>query len=105
MFLTAHLGLGGVLAVIYHNALQGRFNPSSNSGYEVLDFSFTLVHQHTFRGTLIYRPPGLRSRFTTQIGERLEVEISASTYTVLGDFNFHLEAQQDLDTITLLDLM
>lgn len=95
---------GGSLAVIYRSSLNPFFTDSS-ADCEALDFLIHITNQHTFKGTLIYRPPGTKNRFLKQVSNRLEHEVSSNNFTMLGDFNFHLDNLADPDTVKLLNIM
>ncbi|XP_078504131.1 uncharacterized protein LOC144762754 [Lissotriton helveticus] len=54
-------------------------------------------------GILVYRPPGPRVSFPSELLTILEPYFGKPAFTILGDFNFHLDVADSKDTISLVD--
>lgn len=87
---------GGGIAIIFRDGLRVVGSSGGSSpNCETLSFQITLNHNYTLRGLLIYRPPKMQSSLLDNISSFLEASINLSDYTVLGDFNYHLEKKED----------
>lgn len=73
---------------------------------EALSFSFKIANCLAFKGALVYRPPGRnKNSFLALLNTLLETCALEDNFTILGDFNFHLDMDSDPNTISPLDTM
>ncbi|KAJ1105718.1 hypothetical protein NDU88_003123 [Pleurodeles waltl] len=71
---------------------------------EHLHFTIHSDPKTTLRGTLMYRPPGPRTKFSEDIADFVNPHALSSTDCILlGDLNFHLENLTDNNSTALLD--
>lgn len=92
---------GGGLALIHRNDFPDKMEMIPSMVCEAFNFNIMLSNQQSFKGTLLYRPPGPRGDFLSVVGNLLEPAAGEYSFTILGDFNFHLEATEDQDSISL----
>ena len=105
-------GTGGGVGFLYkenigieHIAYHGEFR-----SFECLDVTFVSLNH--IRTLVIYRPPcstanGLSvNLFLDEFSSLLEqVVISTSEFLLLGDFNFHIDDQDDIHTKQFIDII
>lgn len=93
------------MAVIYREKFEATFSPAPTPYYEALHFTLAANANKTFKGILLYRPPGARSTFTNNLDALMEAILSTDEFTILGDFNIYLEDSGAKDTNSLLETL
>ncbi|KAJ1123466.1 hypothetical protein NDU88_001935 [Pleurodeles waltl] len=96
---------GGGIAIAHKSSIRiATYTDDSLPDAEHLHFSIHSDPKTTLRGTLIYRPPGPRKKFSEDIADFISPHALPSTdYILLGDLNFHLENRTNNNTTALLD--
>ncbi|KAJ1092168.1 hypothetical protein NDU88_005280 [Pleurodeles waltl] len=97
--------IGGGIAIAHKNTIRiSTDTDNSLPDAEHLHFTIHSDPKITLRGTLMYRPPGPRTKFSEDIADFVNPHALSSTdYILLGDLNFHLENLTDNNTTALLD--
>ncbi|KAJ1134487.1 hypothetical protein NDU88_000938 [Pleurodeles waltl] len=97
--------IGGGIAIAHKSSIRiSTHVDDSLPDAEHLHFAIHSDPKTTLRGTLMYRPPGPRTKFSEDIADFVSPHALPSTdYILLGDLNFHLENHTDNNTTALLD--
>lgn len=96
---------GGGLAIISREEIKVKGSSTGSLPDCELSFQITLNNNYTLTGLLVYRPPKAHSSLLENISPFLEASINFSDYTVLGDFNYHLEKDEDNKTMAFVEAM
>lgn len=97
---------GGEIAIIIKDTLSMKSSTSgSGPDCELLSFGITISENYIFNGILLYRPPGAKNKFVETKGHIIESSFDFQEFSILGDFNYHLENINDQYTISFLELM
>ncbi|KAJ1116180.1 hypothetical protein NDU88_004398 [Pleurodeles waltl] len=96
---------GGGIAIAHKSSISiSTHTDNSLPDAEHLHFVIHIDPKTTLRGTLMYRPPGPRTKFSEDIADFVNPHALSSTdYILLGDLNFHLENHTDNNTTAVLD--
>ncbi|KAJ1115343.1 hypothetical protein NDU88_003567 [Pleurodeles waltl] len=97
-------GIGGGIAIAHKTTLKVHTHTDDTlKTSEHLHFQIHTDPNTTLRGTLIYRPPGPQAPFSDSISDLASTHALISTdYILLGDLNFHLENNNDVNSTTLI---
>lgn len=77
-----------------------------SASLEILTFSATHPLTQSWKGALIYRPPGPRSLFANLLLENIAAHVIATeNFILVGDFNHHMNDSIDPDSLKLLETM
>ncbi|KAJ1215420.1 hypothetical protein NDU88_003029 [Pleurodeles waltl] len=96
-------GIGGGIAIAHKSTLKIHTHTDDTlKTAEHLHFQIHTDPNTTLRGTLIYRDPGPRALFSDAVSDLASTHaLASSDYILLGDLNFHLENNNDVNTASL----
>ena len=104
---------GGGTALIYRDAFNGsKIDAGEKVSFEFSEWKVVIPSSHDLRIIIVYRTPYSDNRkvpsstFFNEFSEYLEsVVLCSEQLIIVGDFNFHIDVQNDNDAVTLLDTL
>ena len=104
---------GGGTGVVYRDSLGvKKVDAGEKESFEFSEWIVTSLSSHNLRVIIIYRPPYSNEHkvsanvFFTEFSTYLEsILLSKEQLLITGDFNIHIDAIDDPDSLKLLDLL